>query len=155
MAFLPLQASKYSNFNISSISKQFSVSGKKKCLFALSYDKNISTFWKKRTFTARPYWSFGSSSKCVSKSQWNSLVKWVKIPFAGEYRIKEQEQWQMHWECCQIGRISYQYRLFFLRSIAQFLHKFTWIVSSVHKLNKLGSVSSPLAEVSFHLPVLF
>ena len=44
MAVLPLQASKYSNFNISSISKQFSVSGKKKCLFALSYDKNISTF---------------------------------------------------------------------------------------------------------------
>ena len=105
MAFLFLQASKYSNFNISSISKQFSVSGKKKCLFALSYDKNISTFWKKRTFTARPYWSFGSSSKCVSKSQWNSLVKWVKIPFAGEYRIKKQEQWQMHWECCQIGCI--------------------------------------------------
>ena len=30
------------------------------------------------------------------------------------------------------------YRLFFLRSIAQFIHTFTWIVFSVHKLNKLG-----------------
>ena len=38
--------------------------------------------------TARPYWSLRSSSKCVSKSQWNSLVKWVKIPSDGEYRIK-------------------------------------------------------------------
>ena len=31
------------------------------------------------------------------------------------------------------------YRLFFLRLIALFLHKFTWIVLSVHKLNKLGN----------------
>ena len=30
------------------------------------------------------------------------------------------------------------YKLFFLRSIAEFLQKFTWIVLSVHKLNKLG-----------------
>ena len=29
--------------------------------------------------------------------------------------------------------------LFFLRSIGQFLHKFTWIVFSVQKLNKLGN----------------
>ena len=34
--------------------------------------------------------------------------------------------------------LALRYRLFFLRSIAQFSHKFTWIVLSVHKFKKLG-----------------
>ena len=58
MAFLPLKSSKLSNLKISSISKQFSVTKiqifsfrEEKCLSVWSYDKNISTFWQKRTFT--------------------------------------------------------------------------------------------------------
>ena len=56
-AFLPLQASKYSNLKISSLSKQFSFTKiqsfsfrEEKCSSVCSYDKNIGTFWQKRTF---------------------------------------------------------------------------------------------------------
>ena len=58
MAFLPLQASKYSKSKISANSKQFSDTKiqifsfrEEKCSFVWSYDKNISTLWQKRTFT--------------------------------------------------------------------------------------------------------
>jgi hypothetical protein len=55
--FLPLQASKLSNFKTFSISRQFSVTKtqifkfrKIKCSSVWSYDKNISIFWQKRNF---------------------------------------------------------------------------------------------------------
>ena len=37
-----------------------------------------------------------------------------------------------------LHEMASSYRLFFLRSIAQFFTKITWIVLSVHNLNKLG-----------------
>ena len=56
-AFLALQGSKLSNIKTSSISKQISVTKiqifsfrEEKCSSIWSYDKNISTFWKKHTF---------------------------------------------------------------------------------------------------------
>ena len=56
-AFLPLQASKYSNLKISSLSKQFSFTKiqsfsfrEEKCFFVWSYDKNISTFLLTQTY---------------------------------------------------------------------------------------------------------
>ena len=65
MAFLPLQASKYSNFKTSSISKRFSVTKiqifsfrEEKCSFVWSYDKSISTFWQKRTFNALDFTTY-------------------------------------------------------------------------------------------------
>ena len=91
VAFLPLQASKLSNFKTSSISKQFSVTKiqifsfrEEKCSSVWSYDKNISIFWQKRTFNRQLLFEISSRMfisdpngakivKCLRFFKWSSI----------------------------------------------------------------------------------
>ena len=87
MAFLPLQASKYSNFKISSITKQFSTTNiqifsfsKEKCSSVWSYDKNISTFWQKCTFTKGLLAAAVAATAAASKKMSDQGPKSPKSP---------------------------------------------------------------------------
>ena len=139
-AFSPLQASKYSNLKISSLSKQFSFTKiqsfsfrEEKCFFVWSYDKNISTFWHKRTFTnCAMYALMQKFTLIVSLSQSDSNLKSKR-----EHQIAIENTTS-----------SYRFDELFLR-IVKIEHRIDQDVSSINSLIKKKLVEAQIWDFFF------
>ena len=141
---MPLQASKYSNLKISSLSKQFSFTKiqsfsfrEEKCFFVWSYDKNISTFWHKRTFTnCAMYALMQKFTLIVSLSQSDSNLK-----------SKREHQIAIENTYCWTDTSSYRFDELFLR-IVKIEHRIDQDVSSINSLIKKKLVEAQMTANS-------